>query len=84
LDPLHRAIFRAAALLHPNGLYVSNATISLGRGLGAATGEIPGPAQTKSRFNFKGLSPTIRAVAGRAEMLHKNAEPATNEQNFGH
>jgi hypothetical protein len=82
------AVFRTAALLRRHGLYVSNAAISLEHGLGAVSDEIPGSRSNQVpfqfRLNFRGLSPAIRPVAGLAEMLHKNAEPAANEQNFGH
>jgi hypothetical protein len=50
------------------------------------------PAQTKSRFNFilnyRGLLPAISTdcglVAGLAEMLHKNAEPAAKRAEIGY
>ncbi|HUC49398.1 MAG TPA: hypothetical protein VMA30_08425 [Xanthobacteraceae bacterium] len=47
------------------------------------------PDQVPLQFNleYQGLVPAIKPdcglVAGLAEMLHKNAEPATNEQTLG-
>jgi hypothetical protein len=68
---------------------------SLRRGSGAVPDEIPSlsqlglprPSPLQFDIEYQGLVPAIKPdcglVAGLAEMLHKNAEPATNEQTLG-
>jgi hypothetical protein len=91
--PRRRALH--AALLRCNCHYVSNAPVSPGAVQGPYQARLQAflddARPTKSRFNFilnnRGLLPAISTdcglVAGLAEMLHKNAEPAANEQKLG-